>query len=192
VRFSNARFLVSAVNPEQYPRCGLPEIAVMGRSNVGKSSFINALANQRRLARISSTPGFTQSINFYDIDGVFCLVDLPGYGYARVPREVKEQWGPMIETYLERSKYLRGAILLVDARHDPTADDKQMLTWLKHHAVPALVVGTKIDKVEKSRRGKQIDDVQTSLGCEMLPFSAQTGEGKQAVINAIGDMAAHQ
>src|SRR5512138_1254205 len=139
----SAVFIKSATKPAHYPEGELPEIAFAGRSNVGKSSLINALANRKSLVRTSSTPGRTQLINFFDINGTFTLVDLPGYGFAKVPLEVKRQWGPMMQTYLSHRSNLRGVVLIVDVRRVPKDEDIQMLEWLRAYGIQPITVVTK-------------------------------------------------
>lgn len=170
-------FLGSATDPSGYPAPDLPEVALMGRSNVGKSSLINALARRRDLARTSKTPGRTQTLNFYLCEERFILVDLPGYGYARVPRSVKAKWGRMIEEYLARRETLKGALLLIDARHGPTEDDLELWGWLQQRELPSVIVATKWDKVKSSERARRLAQMEESLGKEILPFSALSGEG---------------
>ena len=144
----NASILLSAANQSHYPKDDLPEVALAGRSNVGKSSFINTLLGRKNLARTSSKPGKTQLLNFYNIDEKLRFVDVPGYGYAKVSKKERERFGQMIEQYLTQRDQLRGAILLVDGRHAPTADDVSMYQWLQYYHIPTLVVATKIDKVK--------------------------------------------
>lgn len=191
-RVRSVRFITSAVSPDQYPRHTLPEIAFIGRSNVGKSSLLNTLVNKKNLARISNTPGRTQLINFFDIDEKLCFVDLPGYGYAKVPEHIKKQWKPMVESYLLQSEYLKGAVLIVDSRHTPTRHDIQMREWLQVNDIPVIIVATKIDKIPKTKQAKQLKNVEKTLrvqqGEQVLPFSALTGKGVQAVWQAISQL----
>lgn len=174
MKIKQSKFVTSAVKQDQYPESDLPEIAVVGRSNVGKSSLINMLLNRKNLARTSSTPGKTQLINFFDIDGKFTLVDLPGYGYARVSKEQKKTWGTIIETYLKNRKNLLEVILLVDLRHKPTAEDIQMYEWIKSYGFNGIVVGTKHDKIKKSQLQKHIKVVREALGMEKHAVLAMT------------------
>ncbi|PID57032.1 YihA family ribosome biogenesis GTP-binding protein [candidate division KSB3 bacterium] len=188
-RNQDVRFIKSAVKTDQFPRHSLPEIAFIGRSNVGKSSLLNALANKKTLARISNTPGRTQLINFFDIHGKLCFVDLPGYGFAQVPEHVKKHWQPMIEAYLLKSEALRAVVLIVDARHKPSRHDIMMREWLQCYEIPVLIVATKIDKVPKTRRSKHLKRVRETLKLQsaetLLPFSALNGEGLKAVWQAV-------
>jgi len=180
----SAEFIKSAVKPAQYPIGDLPEIAFAGRSNVGKSSLINVLVNRKNLVRTSSTPGRTQLINFFNVNDRFTLVDLPGYGFARVPLAVKKEWGPMMETYLSRRPNLRGVVLIFDVRRTPVAEDSQMLQWLRAYGIPSLLVVTKCDKVSKNERARQADVIARSLGVargELCFFSTLTKDGTDEI-----------
>ena len=165
------------------PENNKPEIAFAGRSNVGKSSLINTLLNRKSFARTSSTPGKTQTINFYNINQELYLVDLPGYGYAKVPIRAKEQWGRLIERYLHGSKQLKGVFLLVDIRHAPSKDDKRMYDWIINHGYQPIIVATKVDKLKRSQVQKHIkmikEELQIKEGGELIPFSAVTKQGKE-------------
>lgn len=178
----NAEFIISAVGPKQYPTDQLPEIALAGRSNVGKSSMINKFINRKNLARTSSKPGKTQTLNYYRInnDG-FYFVDLPGYGFAQVSQSVKEKWSKFIDEYLTRRETLRGVIQLVDLRHPPTKDDIAMYDWLMHMHQDVLVVATKCDKISKGQWLKHVKQVREGLNADksqqILVFSAETGQG---------------
>lgn len=163
MKIKESQFITSAVRQEQYPEDALPEIAVVGRSNVGKSSLINMLINRKNLARTSSTPGKTQLINFFDLDGLFRLVDLPGYGYARVSKSHKATWGKIIETYLKNRETLLEVILLVDLRHKPNKEDIEMYKWIKTFGFNGIVVATKHDKVKKSQFQKHIKIIRQTL-----------------------------
>ncbi|NLN17140.1 MAG: YihA family ribosome biogenesis GTP-binding protein [Firmicutes bacterium] len=181
-----ARYVCSAVTPSQYPGDRLPEVALVGRSNVGKSSLINALVGRRSLARTSSRPGRTQTINFYLVDEAFYLVDLPGYGFANVPKRVREAWGPMIEGYLLGRRELVGIIMLVDARHPPNRNDVQMADWLHHHGLAFGVVATKVDKVSRGQWQSRLRELGTALRTDVVrAFSAKTGHGKEEVLQLI-------
>lgn len=181
----------------------LPQIAFSGRSNVGKSSLINRLLGRTRthVARVSSTPGKTQQINFYCVQAAidergfeFFLVDLPGYGYARVPDAVKDSWQPMIETYLARTEHLVGVVQLIDARHGPTAEDQKMVDYLVQLELPALFALTKVDKLKRSERQKHIVDTIKTLGVgaeQVVPFSSTTGEGRDELLESLNALFAH-
>lgn len=191
MKVTQAEFVISAVGPNQYPDDALPEIALAGRSNVGKSSLINRLINRKSLARTSSKPGKTQTINFYQINRQLYFADMPGYGFARVSKAMKAAWGRMVEEYLTQRQQLDAVIQLIDLRHPPTADDREMYEWLKHHHLPVIVVATKADKISKGqwpRHRKQVKE-----GLSLLPedplilFSARTGQGKEEVWSAIGE-----
>lgn len=150
MKVNQAEFVISAVGPSQYPEDALPEIALAGRSNVGKSSLINCLISRKNLARTSSQPGKTQTLNYYKINQDLYFVDLPGYGYAKVSKTKREQWGKFIESYLMNRETLRLVMQLVDLRHPPSKDDQAMYEWLRHNDVPVLVVATKADKIPKA------------------------------------------
>ncbi len=189
MRVQTAEYVRSVATPEQVPRDGLPQIAFAGRSNVGKSSLINALLNRRKLALTSSSPGKTRQLNFFRINNAFYFVDLPGYGYARVSQSERRQWRTMIEGYLTGAESLRGVVHIIDARHGPTDLDVEMVRWLSALRLPAVVVATKADKLS---RGALAREVQRYLGQiarfgveEILPFSATTGLGKKELWNRI-------
>lgn len=188
VLVKTTEFITSATRPAHYPPGELPEVAFAGRSNVGKSSLINVLLNRKNLVRTSSTPGRTQLINFFGVNGAFMLVDLPGYGFAKVPLAVKKQWGPMMETYLSSRDNLRVVVLILDIRRVPTAEDRQMLEWLRAYSVPPLLVVTKCDKVSKNERARQAALIARTLEVEKKElhfFSALSKEGKDAIWVAI-------
>jgi GTP-binding protein len=177
-------FIKSATKPDHYPEGDQPEIAFAGRSNVGKSSLINVLVNRKALVRTSSTPGRTQLINFFDVNGTFTLVDLPGYGFAKVPLDVKRQWGPMMQTYLSGRPNLRGVVLIIDIRRTPKDEDIQMLEWLRAFAVTPILVVTKCDKVSKNELQKQLSVIAKELGVQkdnLLTFSALSRSGVEKV-----------
>ena len=167
------------------PENTLPEIAFAGKSNVGKSSLINALMNRKSLARTSSQPGKTQTINFYNINDALYYVDLPGYGYAKVPESEKEKWGRMIEKYLKASKMLRAVFLLVDIRHAPSQNDLQMYEWILHQGYEPILICTKLDKIKRSQKDKQLKIIREGLsakpGTLLFPFSAETKEGREEI-----------
>lgn len=171
------------------PQNEMPEIAFAGKSNVGKSSLINALMNRKSLARISAQPGKTQTINFYNINQELYFVDLPGYGYAKVSREEKEKWGKMVEKYLRQSNVLRAVFLLIDIRHDPSANDKLMYDWICANGFQPIVIATKADKINRSQLQKQVKAVRQGLGVDketaVIPFSAQTRQGRDEIYEMI-------
>jgi GTP-binding protein len=173
------------------PESSLPEVAFAGRSNVGKSSLLNTLVRRKSFARVSRTPGRTREINFFRINNEFVLVDLPGYGYARISKEKKAEWRPMIESYLRRTTQLRGIVLLLDIRRDPSDDDRAMLDFLAETEVPALVALTKLDKLNKTAARARAGEIAASLSLEpeqVIPFSSQTGEGRVELLEAILDL----
>jgi GTP-binding protein len=170
------------------PETTLPEVAFAGRSNVGKSSLINALLRRSKAARVSNTPGRTREINFFKINDQFVLVDLPGYGYARVSKDKRAEWKPMIEGYLQGSANLRGIVQLLDVRHDPTSDDLQMLDFLAKVGVPTMVVMTKTDKLSKTQAAERVRTISASLGLEedqVIPFSSVTGLGRDDLAESV-------
>lgn len=164
LKITKSEYVLSAVKPDQYPVAQLPEIALAGRSNVGKSSLINTLINRRGLARTSSQPGKTQTINFYRINDAWYFVDLPGYGFARVSHDTREQWGKMINAYFEQRTVLKEIWQLVDIRHPPSEQDVQMMEWLDYKKFPRLVVATKADKISRNQRAKNIKLIKEKLG----------------------------
>jgi GTP-binding protein len=178
MRVTSATFVKSATSPEHYPRDGRPEIAFMGRSNVGKSSLINSLLGFKGLARTSSTPGRTQLINFFLINDAFYFVDLPGYGYARVPRDVKKHWGPMVEKYLATRPGLVLSILITDSRHEPTELDLLMKKWLEARGKPFITVATKADKLSSNQLRASLVRASAVVGSnQLVAYSAVTGSG---------------
>lgn len=182
MKINSAEIVISAVGPKQYPQDALPEIALAGRSNVGKSSFINKMLNRKNLARTSSKPGKTQTLNFFKINDEFFFVDVPGYGFARVSKTEKEKWGKMIEEYFVGRKELKAVVQLVDLRHPPTKDDKDMYDFLKYYQIPIIIVATKADKISKGQWQKHIKIVKQTLelqeGDSIVLFSSETGQGK--------------
>jgi GTP-binding protein len=182
MKVTTAEIVISAVKPEQYPNSTLPEFALAGRSNVGKSSFINKMLNRKNLARTSSKPGKTQTLNFYLINESFYFVDVPGYGFAKVSKQEREAWGKMMETYFTTREQLRAVILIVDLRHPPTKDDVMMYEFLKHYEIPTIIIATKADKIPKGKWQKHGKVVRETLnivdGDELILFSAETGQGK--------------
>lgn len=173
----NIQFVKSAVRPQHYPAHPEPEAALVGRSNVGKSSLINALAGRKSVAKVSGQPGRTQTINFYSTDERIWLVDLPGYGYAKVPHRVQRGFAPMIETYLHERKNLVGVLLVLDARHAPTPLDLAMKEWLLPTGLPTLCIATKWDKLKSSEQARRKKEIETGMGWHVIPFSAPKGTG---------------
>lgn len=191
MNFHNAELLVSAVKETQYPNSSIPEIAMVGRSNVGKSSLINKVLNRKNFARTSSKPGKTATINFYNIDKKVNLVDLPGYGYAKVSKNEQLAWGEMINHYLENRVQLNLIFLLVDSRHLPTNDDLMMLEWIEHYDIDYYVIATKTDKLKPSQRQKQIDDILECLNIDesrFITFSAENGENKDKIVSILSSL----
>jgi GTP-binding protein len=182
MKVTQAEFIISAVSPKQYPVGSLPELALAGRSNVGKSSFINKMINRKNLARTSSKPGKTQTLNYYLINKELYFVDLPGYGYAKVSKTEKAKWGKMMEEYLQTRQQLKAVLHVVDIRHTPTKDDQGMFEYLKHYGIPVIVIATKTDKIPRGKWQKHAKEVRTTLGMEkddpLILFSAETGQGK--------------
>lgn len=181
MKIKEATYELSGVNFSQYPEEGLKEIALVGRSNVGKSSLINRLINRKNLARTSSQPGKTRTLNFYKINNEFFLVDLPGYGYAKVSQDLRKQWGKMIETYLLERRVLQGVIQLVDIRHPPSEDDYYMQDWLAYHQLNRVVVATKADKIPRGKWQKHLavikKDLKLTGEVPLILFSAEKGDG---------------
>ncbi|MFD1772543.1 ribosome biogenesis GTP-binding protein YihA/YsxC [Paenibacillus rhizophilus] len=182
MKVTQAEFVISAVGPSQYPEDALPEIALAGRSNVGKSSLINRMISRKNLARTSSTPGKTQHMNYYRINDLMYYVDFPGYGYAKVSKVQRAAWGKMVEKYLAERETLKLVLLVLDLRHPPTADDRMMYEWLKHYDIPMCVVATKADKIPKTRLPRHIKIMKEALGVlpgeSFIPFSSELGLGK--------------
>lgn len=183
MKVTKAELARVAVKPDQYPITRLPEIALSGRSNVGKSSFINKMINRKGLARTSQKPGKTQTLNFYEINEQIYFVDVPGYGFAKVPKSEREAWGKMIETYLENREQLKAVVQIVDLRHPPSADDKMMYQWLKHFDIPVIVVATKSDKIPKGKWQKHLKviakDLEKVESDPLMLFSSETAQGKE-------------
>ncbi|WP_152398608.1 ribosome biogenesis GTP-binding protein YihA/YsxC [Paenibacillus cellulositrophicus] len=183
MKVTNAEFIISAVGPDQYPVDALPEIALAGRSNVGKSSLINRMINRKNLARTSSTPGKTQHMNYYRINEALYFVDFPGYGYAKVSKTQRAAWGKMIEKYMLERQTLKLVLMVVDLRHPPTKDDVMMYDWLQHYDIPICVVATKADKIPKSRWQKHVKQMKESLLLRstdlFVMFSSELGVGKE-------------
>lgn len=175
------------------PESALPEIAFAGRSNVGKSSLLNTLIRRKSFARVSRTPGRTREINFFRVNNGFVLVDLPGYGYARVSKEKRAEWRPLLESYLKQTSQLRGIVLLLDIRRDPSEDDQAMLDFLAEMEVPTIVALTKTDKLSKAAARQRVSEISAALALEneqVIPFSAQSEEGRVELLEAITDLVA--
>ncbi|MCM3746736.1 ribosome biogenesis GTP-binding protein YihA/YsxC [Paenibacillus pasadenensis] len=193
MKITNAEFIISAVQPHQYPSDALPEIALAGRSNVGKSSLINKLILRKNLARTSSQPGKTQQLNYYRVNEAVYFVDFPGYGYAKVSKTEREAWGKMIERYLQNREELKLVLHVIDIRHDPSKDDVLMFNWLKHYGIPMCIVCTKADKIPKSQWEKHKKAVKTTLGADardrLVLFSSETGMGREELWDVIKDSA---
>lgn len=189
VKIKDTQFIISAVSSEQYPKGELPEIALAGRSNVGKSSFINRLIGRKGLARTSSKPGKTQTLNFYLINEQFYFVDVPGYGYAQVSKTKRQSWGKMIEKYLMERPQLKGVVVIVDLRHPPTKDDVMMVDFLNHYQIPVIVIATKADKIPRGKWNQHLKTVketlQTGDSDPVILFSSETGVGKEEAWKAI-------
>jgi GTP-binding protein len=184
----SAKFVCSAVTPDQYPPDDLPEVAFAGRSNVGKSSLINKILNRKKLVRTSKTPGRTQLLNFFEINELWRFVDLPGYGYAKVPVEVQKRWRPMVESYLTTRANMRGMVWLLDIRREVSKEDLTLWDWLQAKQVTVIIVITKADKLSKNKRNKQAASIAKSLGRnaqELIQFSATSGEGKDEIWQAL-------
>lgn len=192
LRIDRADLAAVAVKPAQYPEENMPEIAFAGRSNVGKSSLLNLLTGRKKLARVSGAPGKTRTINFYNADDKFRIVDLPGYGYARVSKSISQDWGKMVESYLETRKNLLKVVQLVDIRHEPTGDDRQMYEYLKYHGLDGIVVATKADKLSANERRKSISRIRKVLDLNaddvVIPVSALKRSGQGLLLEEIGKL----
>jgi len=187
----SAEFVTSAVKPSQYTDAVLPEIAFAGRSNVGKSSLINTLVNRKKLVKTSSTPGRTRLINFFEINKIFCFVDLPGYGYAKVRAVVRKSWGPMIETYIENRETLKGVVLIMDVRRTPDTRELSFLNWLNHLEIPFILILNKADKISKTNQKKQLQAIAGELSVDkndLILFSSKSRIGKETLWKAIGKL----
>lgn len=189
LRIDRADLAAVAVKPAQYPEENMPEIAFAGRSNVGKSSLLNLLTGRKKLARVSGAPGKTRTINFYNADDKFRIVDLPGYGYARVSKSISQDWGKMVESYLETRENLLKVVQLVDIRHEPTGDDRQMYEYLKYHGLDGIVVATKADKLSANERRKSISRIRKVLDLNaddvVIPVSALKRSGQDLLLEEI-------
>lgn len=194
MRVTSAVFVKSAIKPQHYPKERRPEIAFVGRSNVGKSSLLNKLLGAKGLAKTSGTPGKTQTINFFDVNDAYYFVDLPGYGYAKVPLAVKEEWGKVMTSYLSSRELLRMVAQLVDARHAPTEKDAEMLALLDGAEVPTVIVATKVDKLSRSELPRSLKRIRETLELDrealIIPFSTVTGQGAKELWGVIDDQLA--
>ncbi|WEK55337.1 MAG: ribosome biogenesis GTP-binding protein YihA/YsxC [Candidatus Cohnella colombiensis] len=193
MKIKQSEFVISAVGPSQYPEDGLPEIALAGRSNVGKSSLINKMLLRRNLARTSAQPGKTQTLNYYIINEQLYFVDFPGYGYARVSKTQRQAWGKMIELYLREREPLKLVLQLVDFRHPPSAEDQRMYQWLSHYNIPMCIVATKTDKVSRSQWPKHTKMIRQTLGMPghvpLVLFSSETGQGREELWSILAQSA---
>ncbi len=188
MKVTSADFVKSATRPSEYPPGDLPEVVFAGKSNVGKSSLINVLVSRKNLAKTSSQPGRTQTINFFRVNEKISFVDLPGYGYAKVPIRIREKWKPMVESYLQTRQGIRLVILILDARRGASAQDLELLDWLEYHRVPCMIVLTKADKLsslERARQKKALSEAPLLRGKPFRFFSALTGEGKDELWKGI-------
>lgn len=188
INFNRAEFIRSAASPEGFLRDGLPQLAFAGRSNVGKSSVINRLVNRKNFARVGASPGKTSQINYFCLDGRAYLVDLPGYGYAKVSKAERDRWGRLMEAYFA-SGLISWGVMIVDARHKPTADDMTMASWFYEMDCPLIVVANKLDKLKKSEIGPNLDVIREKLAMqerdELVPFSAEKGDGKDRLLELL-------
>lgn len=189
INFNKAEFILSAVQPGAFLRDGRPQVAFAGRSNVGKSSVINRLLNRKNFARVGATPGKTTQVNYFLIDGRVYFTDLPGYGYAKVSKEERDRWGRLMENYFQEQGLITLGVLIVDARHKPTADDVTMCTWFKESGCPLIVVANKLDKLKKNEIEPNLQRIWDTLELPdtavLIPFSAEKGIGKTELLSAI-------
>lgn len=189
INFNKAEFILSAVQPGAFLRDGRPQVAFAGRSNVGKSSVINRLLNRKNFARVGATPGKTTQVNYFLIDGRIYFTDLPGYGYAKVSKEERDRWGRLMENYFQEQGLITLGVLIVDARHKPTADDVTMCTWFKESGCPLIVVANKLDKLKKNEIEPNLqriwDTMELPDTAALIPFSAEKGIGKTELLSAI-------
>ena len=188
VNLQRAEFVLSAASSKDFIQDGLPQVAFAGRSNVGKSSVINRLLNRKNFARVGAAPGKTVHVNYFNIDGTFYLVDLPGYGYARVSKAERDRWGRLMEDYFARPDLLTLGVMIVDARHKPTADDCTMARWFKETGCPLVIVANKLDKLKKSEIEPNLQLIRDTLELgeeRLIPFSAEKGTGREELLQAI-------
>ncbi len=189
VNLQKAEFVLSAVSPKNFIQDGRPQVAFAGRSNVGKSSVINRLLNRKNFARVGAAPGKTVHVNYFNIDGAFYLVDLPGYGYAKVSKGERDRWGRLMEDYFARPDLLTLGVMIVDARHRPSADDCTMFQWFRETGCPLIIVANKLDKLKKSEIEGNLQCIQETLGLGgediLIPFSAEKGTGREELLSAI-------
>lgn len=189
VNLQKAEFILSAASPKDFLRDGLPQVAFAGRSNVGKSSAINRLLNRKNFARVGAAPGKTVHINYFKIDGTFYLVDLPGYGYAKVSKEERDRWGRLMEDYFAQPDQMTLGVMIVDARHKPTADDCTMAEWFRATGCPLVVVANKLDKLKKREIEPNLQLIRQTLQLDdstcVIPFSAEKGDGRQQLLDQI-------
>lgn len=193
MNFNNAEFVLSAASKEEFIHDSRPQVAFAGRSNVGKSSTINRILNRKNFARVSTRPGKTIHVNYFLIDQRLYLVDLPGYGYAQVSKAERDRWGSLMDAYFAGPDTLDVGVLIVDARHNPTMDDCTMADWFRETGCPLVVVANKVDKVKKSELEQKMEDIRVMLqleeDCILIPFSAETGTGKDRLVHTIMDLA---
>ncbi|HZK35281.1 MAG TPA: ribosome biogenesis GTP-binding protein YihA/YsxC [Bacillota bacterium] len=191
MKIKTAEFITSAEKPSQYPEDNLVHVAIVGKSNVGKSSLINALTNNNKLARVSGTPGKTRLVNFFEINQSFYLVDLPGYGFAKVSKSEKEKWGLMMDQYFNNAGQLRLIIMLADIRHDPTQEDKQMAEWIRYYKIPLILIATKADKLGKTRIKPRAIQIRKKLGfssdLRLIPWSATAKYGLEEILEELNN-----
>jgi GTP-binding protein len=192
MKINTAQFITSATRASDYPKSPLPQVALAGRSNVGKSSLINCLVERKGLAKTSGAPGKTRTINFFTVNDALLLVDLPGYGYARVSKEMRKSWAPMVEEYLTRSRTLRLVVIIVDIRRGPEEEEGSLFSWLAAHGIPSLWVATKADKEKKTARERRIAEIGGAAGvppADVVPFSARTKLGRELLWSRIREAA---
>ena len=189
VNLQKAEFVLSAAAPKSFIQDGLPQVAFAGRSNVGKSSVINRLLNRKSLARVGAAPGKTVHVNYFKIDGAFYLVDLPGYGYAKVSKAERDRWGRLMEDYFARPGLITLGVMIVDARHRPTADDCTMFRWFRDTGCPLIIVANKLDKLKKSEAAPNLQCIRDTLELReedrLIPFSAEKGTGREELLSAV-------